>query len=143
MEKKPMLRNTEIDNLMTTIILNLMPMNAKESNYDLWTVFDQLQAWKVNVEWQYPGIGTDRSAETAQVILATLKNLRDREFAKQIERVVKRHTLAHERKMNDAACGRVIGDWQMNHTAMALAANDSSTITTPFAENRHVTSPAA
>lgn len=136
-----MLRNTEINNLMSTVILKLMPMNAKGPNYELWTIYDQLQAWKVNVEWQYPGIGTDTSVETAQAILAKLEKLPDRELAQEIGRIVIRHTSpVLERKMKDAACGRIT-EWMSR--ANATPVNGVYTGKPRLAGNYHAAAPAA
>jgi len=114
-----MLRNAEINSLMSAILLKLTPFSTKETNYQLWAIYDQLEEWKVSVEWEHPSIGTDHSVETAQSILAKLETLPDRKLAQEIEQIVKRHTHAHERKMKNVACGKVISDWQVKDTEFA------------------------
>ncbi len=138
-----MLRNTEINHLMTTILLRLMPRLAQGTNNELWALDRQLQEWKMAVQWKYTGIGTDRTAEMAESILTKLEALPDRELAQEIGRVVRKHTLAHQRKMKNVACGRVIGDWQINHPAMALPAKDKLAAKTRLSGSHYTAAPAA
>ena len=132
-----MLRNVEVTGLMIAISLKLSSP-AREPNHGLWTIYDLLQAWKLDVEWDYPGIGIDRSQEIAAVILETLETLPDRELARDIVR--KNTPSATEKDVNDSACGRVT-NWAGH--ADTVAVKYRHTRKSPHAGTHHATTPAA
>jgi len=87
-----MLRNMEVDHLMTSILLELMPLSVCEPHNELWKVYNQLQEWKLAFEWEHSGIGTDRTNDIADSIVKNLDTLHNHELAQEIERVLRRNT---------------------------------------------------
>ena len=87
-----MLHNTEITGLMTSISLKLT-CSSIESYPELWTIYDLLQTWKINVEWDHPEIGTNSVLESAAHILEKLVTLSDHSLAQTIEEIVIKNTL--------------------------------------------------
>jgi hypothetical protein len=115
-----MLRNMEVDHLMTSILLELMPLSVCEPHNELWKVYNQLQEWKLAFEWEHSGIGTDRTNDIADSIVKNLDTLHNHELAQEIERVLRRNTSSPVSggQTKDATCSR-IADWMSRSSRQA------------------------
>jgi hypothetical protein len=84
--------SSDITNVMTAIVGNLMPVCAKDANPELWLVYNQMQQWALCAQHKVPEIGGNQSLRNARIIFDHLGKLRDRKLAREIGRVIRLHT---------------------------------------------------
>lgn len=83
---------TEINGLMMTIMNKLMPLCGKDSDRELWAIYNELEEWKMDVEPHSATEDKDGAIKTAQHIMVRLEHLSDKALSKEIEQILIRYT---------------------------------------------------
>jgi len=83
---------SDIAAVLQMIVSSLMPVCQKESNPELWLIYDYMQTWTFQVARALPFKAGKAPDRVAVLIAERLPHLRDRTLADAIARVLKRYS---------------------------------------------------